>query len=144
LIAGNISLKQKEKQEEPEVVVKDGLITTFRSKTVVEPNETEIRSTENQPNTKEEVNESVKVEVDKENITTIDERVESKKEEIIIDSASGETIPPIEVHHSPGVYEEHHDITPEVAKKIEPKYDYDAEFAFAEKKKEKGLDGGAF
>ena len=76
------------------------------------------------------------IEIPKENITKIEEPP------IVIDQATGETIPPLTVHIVPGVYEEHHDVTPEVLEK-ETKYDYGAEFAFAEKKKS-GLDGGAF
>ena len=39
-----------------------------------------------------------------------------------------------EEHHAPGVYSEHHEVV-EVKKKLEPKYDYNAEFAFKEKEK---------
>ena len=73
------------------------------------------------------------VEVEKENIAEIQE------EPIVLDEATGETIPPLTVHLAPGVYEEHHD--EESKKKLEPKYDYDAEYAFKEKK---DLDGGKF
>jgi hypothetical protein len=66
-----------------------------------------------------------KVEVEKENITEI------KEEPIVVDEVTGETIPPLTVHLAPGVYEEHHDAEP--VKKLEPKYDYDAEYAFREK-----------
>ena len=69
------------------------------------------------------------VEVEKENIAEI------REEPIVLDEATGETIPPLTVHLAPGVYEEHHE------KKLEPKYDYDAEYAFKEKK---DLDGGKF
>jgi len=66
---------------------------------------------------------------------------------IVIDGMSGETIPAItepthemiEVHHAPGVYEEHH--VP--IKTLEPKYDYEEPFSFKEKDK-KSLDGGNF
>jgi len=79
---------------------------------------------------KKPVDDSVKV--DKENITTVEE------EPIVVDEATGETIPPIttsfsRVHHAPGLYSEHHDEEP--VKKLEPKYDYDSEFAFREKDK---------
>ena len=55
---------------------------------------------------------------------------------IVIDDATGETIPPIshekvEVHLVPGVYHEHH----APAKKLEPKYNYDDPYAFREKEK---------
>jgi hypothetical protein len=75
------------------------------------------------------------VEVEKENITSIEE-VKQEEKEIVIDSATGETMPPIaprQEHHAPGIYSEHHE--PEPVKKLEPKYDYDAEFAFREKGK---------
>ena len=73
--------------------------------------------------------------------------VEIKKDNmIVIDDATGETIPPIthekiEVHLAPGLHEEHHVPVEEVPKKLEPKYDYDAPFSFKEKK---GVDGGDF
>lgn len=53
------------------------------------------------------------VKVQKENLATIDEPTHEK----------------VEVHHAPGVYEEH--FVP--VKKLEPKYDYNDEFAFREK-----------
>jgi hypothetical protein len=73
-----------------------------------------------------------RVKVDKENIAEI-----KPEEDIIIDGVTGESIPPISnfqrVHHAPGLYSEHHDEEP--VKKLEPKYDYEAEFAFREKDK---------
>lgn len=75
------------------------------------------------------------VEVEKENITSIEE-IKPEQKEIVIDAATGETMPPItsrEEHHAPGIYSEYHE--PEPVKKLEPKYDYDAEFAFREKEK---------
>jgi hypothetical protein len=78
-----------------------------------------------------------KIEIPKENITKIEEQP------IIIDEVTGETIPPLTVHVVPGVYEEHHNV--EQPKKLEPKYDYDAEFAFREKSNTATkLDGGDF
>jgi hypothetical protein len=58
---------------------------------------------------------------------------------IVIDGMSGETIPAItepthemiEIHHAPGVYEEHY--VP--IKTLEPKYDYEEPFSFKEKEK---------
>lgn len=47
-----------------------------------------------------------KIEIPKENITKIEEQP------IIIDEVTGETIPPLTVHVVPGVYEEHHNVTP--------------------------------
>jgi len=89
LIAGNISLNQrlgKRPQIEPE------------------PVETPMENIVNDDT----------VEISKENLTTMEERVE-----------------PTTVHIVPGVYEEHHDIEP--TKKLEPKYDYDAQYSFREK-----------
>ena len=79
------------------------------------------------------------VEIDKENIAAIEERTLPVPQQILLDEATGETIPPISagpvvIHHAPGVYEEHHDLTEEPPQKI-TKYDYDAEYAFREKGK---------
>jgi hypothetical protein len=82
-----------------------------------------------------------KIEIPKENITKIEEQP------IVIDEVTGETIPPLTVHVVPGVYEEHHNVEQpaEQPKKLEPKYDYDAEFAFREKSNTTTkLDGGDF
>jgi hypothetical protein len=140
LIAGNISLKEKQEQVPEEITVQDGTITKINFATVPKKSDS--------------------VEIEKENLATIEPLLgeqettqtihdENKNEvpvqkDIVIDPVSGESIPPIEVHHSPGVYEEHHDVTPELVKKLEPKYDYDNEFAFAEKKKKQEFDGGNF
>jgi hypothetical protein len=72
-----------------------------------------------------------------------EETVEVRKDNmIVIDDATGETIPPIihekvEIHITPGMHEEHH--VP--VKTLEPKYDYNEPFSFKEKK---DLDGGKF
>jgi hypothetical protein len=88
----------------------------------------------------EKVQESVKhffnkekVEVEKENIAVVED------EPIVLDEVTGETIPPLRIQEVPGVYTEHHD--EETKKKLQPKYDYEAEYAFKEKK---DLDGGKF
>jgi len=71
------------------------------------------------------------------------ETVEVKKDNmIVIDDATGETIPPIthekvEVHVAPGMHEEHH--VP--VKSLEPKYDYEEPYSFKEKNVR---DGGKF
>jgi hypothetical protein len=94
----------------------------------------------------EEIKED-KVEIPKDNIVEIEEKQEEKQ--IVIDEASGETIPPLVVHQAPGIYTEHHQID-EPTKKLEPKYDYEEEFAFKEKQekskneKQVRLDGGDF
>ena len=64
------------------------------------------------------------VQIDKENIASIEEANEPKFEKVT-------------VHLGPGQYEETH--VP--IKKLEPKYDYDADYSFREKNK---LDGGDF
>ena len=120
LIAGNISLKQRE------VVVENGLITTFRTKKKLEPIEEEIRPEEDKLNTKEEVAESVQV--NKENIASIEESNLSEQDKPIeIDGVSGETIPPLETKKKRG-------FPNRKTKDIDSKYDEDAELAFKEKK----------
>ena len=66
------------------------------------------------------------------------ETINVKKDNLIVlDEMTGETMPAItepthekvEIHHAPGVYEEHH--VP--VKTLEPKYDYNEPFAFKEK-----------
>jgi hypothetical protein len=73
----------------------------------------------------------------------VDNRVEQVKQDIVeikkdnmivIDDATGETIPPIshekvEVHVAPGLHEEHH--VP--VKTLEPKYDYEEPYSFKER-----------
>jgi hypothetical protein len=70
-----------------------------------------------------------KVEIRKENIATVEES--ATPEELKVE--------PVRVQHVAGVYTEHHD--EETKKTLEPKYDYEAEYAFKEKK---DLDGGKF
>jgi hypothetical protein len=129
LIAANMSLEQRKsnttKKEEIIALVPD--VPVF---------------TEKKPDEEKEELKDDRVEIPKNNITSIDE---SDKKEIIIDPISGETIPPITVHVAPGVYMEFHETEP--AKKLEPKYDYEEEFAFKEKEKKAKqvkLDGGDF
>ena len=127
LIAANISMRKK--NEEPEVPLP-----------VSVPESTEL-GVETIQNIEERPDD--KIEIPKENITSIEENIPPKEEQIVIDEASGESIPPLTVHVAKGVYEEHHDNKP--AKKLEPKYDYDAEYAFKEKEvKKQKLDGGDF
>ena len=126
LIAANMSLQQRNsvvnKKEEIITVVPD--VPVFTEK---KPDEEEVKDD--------------RVEIPKNNITSIDE---NEQKEIVIDAASGETIPPLTVHQSPGVYTEFHEAEQPV-KKLEPKYDYEEEFAFKEKKaKQVKLDGGDF
>ena len=99
LIAGNISLKAKDevKTDSTEIPVKDW----------VSPIQSDEERTSN------------KVEIEKENITSIEERLPQEEEKFIIET----------VNVGPGKYEER--LVP--VKKLEPKYDYDAELAFREK-----------
>jgi hypothetical protein len=75
------------------------------------------------------------VQIEKENITSIEENVEPKNEKIIIDAASDETIPPLTSKRG---------FPNRKSNKIEDisKYDERAELAFKVKKSE--LDGGNF
>lgn len=102
LVAGNISLKQNKEVEESAAEEIDETKEWF-----------------------EKIKETAKkldedsIEVEKENITSIEE------EAILIDGASGESIPPIGKQGKRGF--------PNRKSKIETKYDYDAELAFREK-----------
>ena len=97
LIAGNISLRQKDEKEEVSIPV-----------SVSEPVELY-----NEAIQKDEKRESDKIEIKKENITTVEASMPQEEK--------------ITTHIAEGVYRE------EPAKKLEPKYDYDAELAFREK-----------
>jgi hypothetical protein len=78
-------------------------------------------------------NDTIKVE--KENIVAIEENLQPKQEEIVIDEASGETIPPITTKGKRGF-----PVRKSKAEDIS-KYDEAAELAFKERKE---LDGGKF
>jgi len=128
LIAANMSMAKGSGRP----IVKDGEITGLTPSDI--PVFTERKPEPVKPQEPEEP--VAKVEIEKENI------VEIKEEPIVLDEVSGETIPPLtplRVHHAPGVYTEHHD--EETKQKLQPKYDYDAEYAFKEKK---SLDSGNF
>jgi len=75
-----------------------------------------------------------RVEIEKENLTEIKEETVPEEEDIIIDETSGETIPPLGRGKR--------GFPNRKSNKLEPKYDYDAEYAFKEKKND--LDGGKF
>jgi hypothetical protein len=127
LIAANMSMQQRSGKP----VIKDNTIVALTPEKIEEKANTEIDI----PVFVEKKIANNFVEVEKENITSIEE-VKQEEKEIVIDSATGETMPPIaprQEHHAPGIYSEHHE--PEPVKKLEPKYDYDAEFAFREKGK---------
>jgi|APGre2960657373_1045057.scaffolds.fasta_scaffold16381_2 hypothetical protein len=148
LIAANMSMQpQPKRQTEPDLVLDEPLPEEFTvqkvadviPETVKEP-ELEIPVYLQQPfvhfaNTKPMVvTQTGSIQVEKDNV-------------FVLDEVTGETMPAIiqpthemiEVHHSPGVYEEHH--VP--IKTLEPKYDYEEPFSFKEKDK-KSLDGGNF
>ena len=132
LIAANMSMN---KSNVGRPIVKDGEITGLTPSDIPVFTDT-VKSAEEFFKKVKEISKKLdkdKVEIQKENI------VEIKEEPIVLDEATGETIPPLRVHHAPGVYTEHHD--EETKKKLQPKYDYDAEYAFKEKR---NLDGGNF
>jgi hypothetical protein len=117
LIAANMSMKSPSGKP----IVRDGEVVGLTPSDI--PVFTEKKPEPVEPEKPEEP--VTKVEVEKENIAEI------KEEPIILDEATGETMPPLRVHHAPGVYTEHHD--EETKKKLEPTYDYDAELAFKKK-----------
>ena len=105
LIAGNMSLKEQKGEEIPEVTKKEDVnidIPVFIPK-------------------EETMEVSSKIQVEKENITDMEEVTKGK----------------VEIYHEPGYNEEQH--TPK--KRVGPKYDYNSEFAFREKNE---MDGGKF
>lgn len=136
LIAANMSMAQRNGSGKP--IVKDGEITGLTPSDIPVFTDT-VKTAEE---FFEKVKESSKkldedrIEVEKENIAEI------REDKIVIDEASGESIPPLVVHVAPGVYDEHHG--EEAIKKLEPKYDYNNEYAFAEKKDNKKMDAGNF
>jgi hypothetical protein len=121
LIAANMSMAKGGGRP----IVRDGEITGLTPSDI--PVFTERKEKPVEPEKPEEP--VTKVEIEKENIAVVEE---PKDEPIVLDEATGETMPPLTVHIVPGVYEEHHD--EETKKKLQPKYDYDAEYAFKEKK----------
>jgi septal ring factor EnvC (AmiA/AmiB activator) len=104
LIAGNISLKEKDGDNTKEFF--------DRAKEIARQID--------------EMQKDESIKVDKENIASIEAAITQE-----------EKVEPVRVQQIPGVYTEHHD--EETKKKLEPKYDYDAELAFKEKK-----DAGTF
>ena len=131
LIAANMSMRQQKEPGKP--VVKNNEITGLT------PSDIPVFVPEKKvEEPKAEEPKEDKVEVQKQNIAEIRE-----EQPIVIDGASEESIQPLTTkkitHHAPGIFTEQHE--PEPAKKLEPKYDYDAEYAFKEKK---SLDGGDF
>ena len=117
LIAANMSMQQR--SDKP--VVKDDTVVALTPEKIEEKANTEIDIpvfTE-----QEQVANNV-IKIEKENITEIEEK---PMEDIIIDGASGESIPPITKGKR--------GFPNRKSKELTPKYDYDDEFAFREKEK---------
>jgi hypothetical protein len=124
LIAANMTMQQK---REGTPIVKNGEIVGLKASDIPvftekeESEETEAFKEHKTIWKKKDLN---KVEIEKENITEIEEK-EPVEEPIIIDDASGESIPPI----SKGK----RGFPNRKSKELEPKYDYEAELAFKQK-----------
>ena len=153
LIAANMSMKKPEVEEEIKEETPDPYVADVGEKPTEEELQPEVILTEekiiemaNEINDKiQELNNNIAkmnenkdestINVDKENVTTIEE---NKPEPFAYDPVTDEEVvlEPVrrEEHHAPGVYTEHHEVI-EVKKKLEPKYDYTAEYAFKEKEK---------
>jgi hypothetical protein len=113
LIAGNISLKQNNEEDFDE----DSDIKEFFNRA----KETFKKLDED------------RVEIEKENIADIEEKIEPIEIPPVSDPFTGETVlEKVVTHDRPGFHTEEHI---EVTKKLEPKYDYEAEYAFREKGK---------
>jgi hypothetical protein len=136
LIAANMTMQQK---KEGTPIVKQGEIVGLKASdipvftdTVKSPDEFFDKARK----VFRKLDEESKVEVEKENIVKMEEKI-PEPEPIIIDEASGESIPPImehkQEHVAPGVFHEWHEEVQEPSKKLEPKYDYEAELAFKKK-----------
>jgi hypothetical protein len=141
LIAANMSMKQGKEPGKP--VIKNGEITGLTPSDIpvfTDTVKTEEEFFEKVKASSKKLDEG-KVEIQKENIAEIEEEpVEPIKMPEPVDPFTGQTIKRVEVH-GPGIYSEHHEVVEEPPKKkLEPKYDYNAEFAF----KEKNVDGGDF
>ena len=123
LVAANMSMRQKNVPNNENGTEKN--IKPFES---VETEKNQSSKTIEKPQT---------VEVNKGNITEIEEESLSNQDQILIDEATGEFIPPLterkQEHVAPGVFHEWHE---EVKQKLETKYDYDAELAFRKKENE--------
>jgi hypothetical protein len=123
LIAANMTMQQK---REGTPIVKNGEIVGLKASDIPvftekeEKKETKAFKRHKSVWKKKDLN---KVEIEKENITEIEE--EPVEEPIIIDNASGESIPPI----SKGK----RGFPNRKSKELEPKYDYEAELAFKQK-----------
>jgi hypothetical protein len=117
LVAANMSMKQGKEPGKP--IIKNGEITGVTASDIpvfTDTVKSEEEFFEKVKASSKKLDES-RVHVEKKNIAEMEES------SIVIDEASGFSIPPL------------------ASKKLEPKYDYGAEYAFKEKK---GLDGGDF
>jgi predicted Holliday junction resolvase-like endonuclease len=112
LIAANMSLKEKNENRQTTIYSPISSDTEHGNKTVQDTEKPKGNS----------------VQIPKENIATVEENVESE-EQIVIDEASGESIPPI------GKSKSKRGFPNRKSKAVKPNYDYDAEFAFKEKDK---------
>jgi len=127
LIAANMTMKQK---EEGTPIIKNGEIVGLKASDIpVFTDKADKEETEETNAFKEhkiiwKKKDFNKVEIEKDNITEIEEK-ELEEEPIIIDDASGESIPPI----SKGK----RGFPNRKSKQLEPKYDYEAELAFKQK-----------
>ena len=139
LIAANMSIKQKPGKP----IVKNGEVVGLTPNDIpvfTDTVETEEEFFEKVKASSKKLDED-KVEIEKENIATVEEeKVEPIKMPEPVDPFTGQVVKRTE-HHAPGVYSEFHEVVEEPKKKLEPKYDYSAEYAFKEKTK---LDGGDF
>jgi hypothetical protein len=123
LIAANMTMQQK---REGTPIVKNGEIVGLKSSDI--PSFTDTVKSEKEFFRKVKKSskklDKNKVEIEKENIAEIEEK-EPVEEPIIIEDASGESIPPI----SKGK----RGFPNRKSKELEPKYDYEAELAFKQK-----------
>jgi hypothetical protein len=134
LIAGNISLKEKNDQLPKEVEVENGTITKIHFPTTTKaPESVEIEKS-NLTTIEEVLPQETEI-LQQEDVSNDEEKVEPIQIPEPVDPFTGEvTRERVEVHHAPGVYSEHHVEIP-VFTEAKTKYDYTDEFAFREKGK---------
>ena len=121
LIAANMSM-QPQTRKQPDLILDEPLPEEFTAQKVADIIPEAVKEPELE----------IPVFVPKQETVNVE-----KNNLIVLDEMTGETMPAItepthekvEIHHAPGVYEEHH--VP--VKTLEPKYDYNEPFAFKEK-----------
>jgi hypothetical protein len=121
LIAANMSM-QPQTRKQPDLILDEPLPEEFTAQKVADIIPEAVKEPELE----------IPVFVPKQETVNVE-----KNNLIVLDEMTGETMPAItepthekvEIHHAPGVYEEHH--VP--IKTLEPKYDYNEPFAFKEK-----------